>query len=72
MVADFIRLGANVNEKNNLGKSCLHLSAEQGYIRVLEVRAFLFFSAVLNVLRTGLCFLTLHVTDAVSDSTGGI
>lgn len=37
MVADLIRLGASVNEKNNLGKSCLHLSAEKGYIRVLEV-----------------------------------
>ncbi|XP_054901689.1 uncharacterized protein zgc:113279 [Poeciliopsis prolifica] len=37
MVADLIRLGANVNETNNLGKSCLHLSAENGYIRVLEV-----------------------------------
>ncbi|CAN9510978.1 unnamed protein product [Ophioblennius macclurei] len=37
MVADLIRLGANVNETNNAGKSCLHLSAENGYIRVLEV-----------------------------------
>ncbi|XP_043976335.1 uncharacterized protein zgc:113279 [Gambusia affinis] len=37
MVADLIQLGANVNETNNLGKSCLHLSAENGYIRVLEV-----------------------------------
>ncbi|KAM4589339.1 NF-kappa-B inhibitor zeta [Fundulus diaphanus] len=37
IVADLIRLGANVNEKNNLGKSYLHLSAENGYIRVLEV-----------------------------------
>ncbi|XP_036005982.1 NF-kappa-B inhibitor zeta [Fundulus heteroclitus] len=37
IVADLIRLGANVNEKNNLGKTCLHLSAENGYIRVLEV-----------------------------------
>ncbi len=39
MVADLIRLGANINETNNSGKSCLHLSAEKGYIRVLEVRA---------------------------------
>lgn len=39
MVADLIYLGANVNETNNAGKSCLHLSAESGYIRVLEVRA---------------------------------
>ncbi|KAM7399813.1 hypothetical protein PAMP_019057 [Pampus punctatissimus] len=37
MVADLIRLGANVNERNISGKSCLHLSAEKGYIRVLEV-----------------------------------
>ncbi|KAM4742022.1 NF-kappa-B inhibitor zeta, partial [Anableps anableps] len=37
IVADLIRLGANVNETNKLGKSCLHLSAENGYIRVLEV-----------------------------------
>ncbi|XP_044058817.1 NF-kappa-B inhibitor zeta isoform X2 [Siniperca chuatsi] len=37
MVADLIGLGANVNETNNSGKSCLHLSAEKGYIRVLEV-----------------------------------
>lgn len=44
MVADLIRLGANVNETNNLGKSCLHLSAEKGYIRVLEVWAFPFIS----------------------------
>lgn len=37
MVADLIYLGANINETNNAGKSCLHLSAENGYIRVLEV-----------------------------------
>ncbi|XP_074535845.1 NF-kappa-B inhibitor zeta [Halichoeres trimaculatus] len=37
MVADLIRLGANVNVTNNSGKSCLHLSAEKGYVRVLEV-----------------------------------
>ncbi|XP_051255184.1 uncharacterized protein zgc:113279 [Dicentrarchus labrax] len=37
MVADLISLGANINETNNSGKSCLHLSAEKGYIRVLEV-----------------------------------
>lgn len=41
MVADLIRFGANVNAANNAGKSCLHLSAERGYIRVLEVRALL-------------------------------
>lgn len=38
MVADLIRFGASVNAVNNAGKSCLHLSAERGYIRVLEVR----------------------------------
>ncbi|XP_061576163.1 uncharacterized protein zgc:113279 [Cololabis saira] len=37
MVADLVYLGANVNERNSLGKSCLHLSAENGYTRVLEV-----------------------------------
>ncbi|XP_047451198.1 NF-kappa-B inhibitor zeta [Mugil cephalus] len=37
MVADLINLGADVNVKNNCGKSCLHLSAENGYVRVLEV-----------------------------------
>ncbi|KAM9853260.1 uncharacterized protein ACBR49_004101 isoform 2-T2 [Aulostomus maculatus] len=37
MVEDLVRLGAGVNERNNSGKSCLHLSAEKGYIRVLEV-----------------------------------
>ncbi|XP_031694888.1 NF-kappa-B inhibitor zeta-like isoform X1 [Anarrhichthys ocellatus] len=37
MVADLILLGANVNETNTSGKTCLHLSAERGYIRVLEV-----------------------------------
>uniref|UniRef100_A0A3P9KDD6 Zgc:113279 n=1 Tax=Oryzias latipes TaxID=8090 RepID=A0A3P9KDD6_ORYLA len=37
MVADLIGLGANINETNRWGKSCLHLSAENGYVRVLEV-----------------------------------
>ncbi|XP_075996677.1 uncharacterized protein LOC142990702 isoform X2 [Genypterus blacodes] len=37
MVGDLIQLGATINERNNSGKSCLHLSAESGYIRVLEV-----------------------------------
>lgn len=41
MVADLIYLGANVNETNNSGKSCLHLSAEKGFFRVLEVRAYM-------------------------------
>lgn len=39
MVADLIGLGANINETNRWGKSCLHLSAENGYVRVLEVSA---------------------------------
>ncbi|XP_017347209.1 uncharacterized protein zgc:113279 isoform X2 [Ictalurus punctatus] len=37
VVADLISLGANINEKDKYGKTCLHLSAEYGYIRVLEV-----------------------------------
>lgn len=37
MVADLVSLGANVNAKDRYGKTCLHLSAENGYIRVLEV-----------------------------------
>ncbi|TNN33104.1 NF-kappa-B inhibitor zeta [Liparis tanakae] len=37
MVADLILLGADVNEANHSGKTCLHLSAEKGYTRVLEV-----------------------------------
>lgn len=41
MVADLIHLGADVNATNDSGKSCLHLSAENGYVRVLEVRAVL-------------------------------
>ncbi|KAM8904578.1 uncharacterized protein AB9W97_008177 isoform 2-T3 [Spinachia spinachia] len=36
MVADLILLGANVNERNNRGKTCLHLSAEKGHVGVLE------------------------------------
>ncbi|KAL7848637.1 hypothetical protein SRHO_G00202600 [Serrasalmus rhombeus] len=37
IVADLISLGANVNERDRYGKTCLHLSAEYGYVRVLEV-----------------------------------
>ncbi|XP_060799738.1 NF-kappa-B inhibitor zeta isoform X3 [Neoarius graeffei] len=37
MVADLISLGANINERDTYGKTCLHHSAENGYIRVLEV-----------------------------------
>ncbi|XP_057694096.1 uncharacterized protein zgc:113279 isoform X2 [Corythoichthys intestinalis] len=37
IVEDLIQFGACVSERNNSGKSCLHLSAEKGFIRVLEV-----------------------------------
>ena len=37
MVADLIGLGANANEKDASGRTCLHICAERGYIRVLEV-----------------------------------
>ncbi|XP_054651220.1 NF-kappa-B inhibitor zeta [Dunckerocampus dactyliophorus] len=37
LMDDLILLGASINERNHSGKSCLHLSAEQGFIRVLEV-----------------------------------
>jgi len=37
MVSDLISLGANVNEQDNSGKTPLHLCAENGYLRVLEV-----------------------------------
>lgn len=39
MVSDLISLGANVNEQDRLGKTPLHLCAENGYLRVLEVRS---------------------------------
>ncbi|XP_072547899.1 uncharacterized protein [Salminus brasiliensis] len=37
IVADLISLGANINARDQYGKTCLHLSAEYGYVRVLEV-----------------------------------
>ncbi|TSQ46618.1 NF-kappa-B inhibitor zeta [Bagarius yarrelli] len=37
MVADLISLGANINERDRYGKTCLHLGAEYGYVNVLEV-----------------------------------
>ncbi|NWU67680.1 IKBZ inhibitor, partial [Pterocles burchelli] len=37
MVSDLISLGANVNEQDSFGKTPLHLCAENGYLRVLEV-----------------------------------
>ncbi|XP_032854075.2 uncharacterized protein LOC116962942 [Tyto alba] len=37
MVSDLISLGANVNEQDGFGKTPLHLCAENGYLRVLEV-----------------------------------
>ncbi|KAG7471378.1 hypothetical protein MATL_G00124030 [Megalops atlanticus] len=37
MVSDLLFLRANVNERDRFGRTCLHLSAENGYVRVLEV-----------------------------------
>uniref|UniRef100_H3BHW9 OCA domain-containing protein n=1 Tax=Latimeria chalumnae TaxID=7897 RepID=H3BHW9_LATCH len=37
MVSDLISLGAQLNEKDSLGKTPLHLCAENGYVPVLEV-----------------------------------
>ncbi|XP_076832884.1 uncharacterized protein LOC143477903 isoform X2 [Brachyhypopomus gauderio] len=37
MVADLLSLGANINERDRSGETCLHLGAKFGYIRVLEV-----------------------------------
>ncbi|NWQ58965.1 IKBZ inhibitor, partial [Neopipo cinnamomea] len=37
MVSDLISLGANVNEQDSCGKTPLHLCAQNGYLRVLEV-----------------------------------
>lgn len=37
MASDLISLGANINEQDSLGKTPLHLCAENGYLRVLEV-----------------------------------
>ncbi|OPJ68228.1 hypothetical protein AV530_013727 [Patagioenas fasciata monilis] len=37
MVSDLISLGASVNEQDSLGKTPLHLCAENGYLKVLEV-----------------------------------
>ncbi|NXE26556.1 IKBZ inhibitor, partial [Ardeotis kori] len=37
MVSDLISLGANINEQDSFGKTPLHLCAENGYLRVLEV-----------------------------------
>uniref|UniRef100_A0AAY4CVN9 OCA domain-containing protein n=1 Tax=Denticeps clupeoides TaxID=299321 RepID=A0AAY4CVN9_9TELE len=37
MVSDLLCLGANVNKRDMYGKTCFHLSAENGYVRVLEV-----------------------------------
>lgn len=39
MVSDLVSLGADINVKDRYGKTCLHLSAENGYIRVLEVNS---------------------------------
>lgn len=37
MVSDLISLGASVNEQDSSGKTPLHLCAENGYLRVLQV-----------------------------------
>ncbi|KAJ7418431.1 hypothetical protein BTVI_29285 [Pitangus sulphuratus] len=37
MVSDLISLGASVNEQDSCGKTPLHLCAQNGYLRVLEV-----------------------------------
>ncbi|XP_036393704.1 NF-kappa-B inhibitor zeta [Megalops cyprinoides] len=37
MVSDLLFLGADVNKRDQFGRTCLHLSAENGYVRVLEV-----------------------------------
>ncbi|XP_059723208.1 uncharacterized protein LOC132338067 [Haemorhous mexicanus] len=37
MVSDLISLGANVNQQDSSGKTPLHLCAEHGYLRVLQV-----------------------------------
>ncbi|NXM33394.1 IKBZ inhibitor, partial [Oxyruncus cristatus] len=37
MVSDLISLGANVNEQDSCGKTPLHLCAQNGYLKVLEV-----------------------------------
>ncbi|CAL8359958.1 unnamed protein product [Merluccius merluccius] len=54
MVADLIGLGANANEKDASGKTCLHLCAENGYIRVLEVLKYMMADGV---------FVDLDATD---------
>ncbi|KAK0144131.1 NF-kappa-B inhibitor zeta [Merluccius polli] len=54
MVADLIGLGANANEKDASGKTCLHLCAENGYIRVLEVLRYMMADGV---------FVDLDATD---------
>ena len=37
IVEDLVRMGATANETDRSGKTCMHLSAENGYIRVVEV-----------------------------------
>ncbi|XP_054659334.1 NF-kappa-B inhibitor zeta-like isoform X2 [Grus americana] len=54
MVSDLISLGANVNEQDRLGKTPLHLCAENGYLRVLEV--------LKNCKKNGVC-VEVNLTD---------
>ncbi|CAL8350661.1 unnamed protein product [Lota lota] len=54
MAADLIGLGANANEKDASGKTCLHISAERGHICVLQV---------LNHMMSNGVFVDMDATD---------
>ncbi|KAM6043109.1 uncharacterized protein VSU04_013980 [Chlamydotis macqueenii] len=54
MVSDLISLGANINEQDSFGKTPLHLCAENGYLRVLEV--------LKNCKNNGMC-VEVNLTD---------